>query len=123
LRFLADQNVEEPVVTALRHAGHDVLQLAETLPVRAIDELILRRAREEDRILLTNDKDFGELTFLQRRATAGVVLVRMPSADSRRKAEKLLEVVARIGGRLSGAMVVVTERGVRRRPFPPLVRT
>lgn len=78
-------------MTALRHAGHDVLQLAETLPVRAIDELIL------------HDPPPAR------------------AADSRRKAEKLLEVVARIGGRLSGAMVVVTERGARRRPFPPLV--
>ncbi|HEX2165165.1 MAG TPA: DUF5615 family PIN-like protein [Thermoanaerobaculia bacterium] len=118
MRFLADQNVEQPVVTRLREAGHDVCQLAETLPVRAVDEQVLRQAREQLRILVTNDKDFGELTFLQGEAAAGVVLLRMPSADSRRKAERALRAVVLFGERLNGSMVVVTEKAIRRRTFP-----
>jgi predicted nuclease of predicted toxin-antitoxin system len=118
LRFLADQNVEAPIVARLRRAGHDVLQLTETLPVRALDDQVLHHAREGSRILLTNDKDFGELTFLQRKAAAGVVLLRMPFSDSGRKAERLLEALEVVGSRLSGSMVVVTERAIRRRPLP-----
>lgn len=102
----------------LRRAGHDVLQLAATLPIRALDDEILRHAREGERILVTNDKDFGELTFLQREAAAGIVLLRMPSFDSNRKAERLLEALALVGARLSVSMVVVTERAIRRRSLP-----
>lgn len=120
MRFLADQNVEEPIVARLRRTGHDVLLLAETLPIRALDDQVLRHAREGDRILLTNDKDFGELTFLQHKAAAGVVLMRMPSFDSMQKAGRLLEALEVVGSRLSGSMVVVTERAIRRRSLPVL---
>jgi predicted nuclease of predicted toxin-antitoxin system len=88
--------------------------------LRAIDDEILQLAREGDRILLTNDKDFGELTFLQGKAAAGVVLLRMPALDSRQKAERLLEALGLVGSRLVGSMVVVTPRAIRRRPLPRL---
>lgn len=120
MRFLADQNVEEPIVARLREAGHDVLRLAEVLPVRAIDEEILKNARDEARILLTNDKDFGELTFLQGRAAAGVLLLRMPVLTSCQKAERLLEALEIVSSRLVGSMVVVTPRAIRRRSLPRL---
>lgn len=118
MKFLADQNVEEPVVAQLRSAGHEVLQLADVLPIRAIDDQILRHARDEARILLTNDKDFGELTFLRRQAAAGVVLLRMPTLGSQQKGEKLLQAIATLGSQFAGSMVVVTEKGLRRRSLP-----
>jgi predicted nuclease of predicted toxin-antitoxin system len=122
LRFLADQNVEAPIVESLRSAGYDVLQIAQTLPVHATDPHVLEHARQDSRILVTNDKDFGELTFLQRKLACGIVLLRMPTLDSGQKAKKLLHALSLLGNRISGSMVVVTERGIRRRPFPELDR-
>lgn len=120
MRFLADQNVEGPIVARLRGAGHDVLLLGEKLPVRAPDHEVLRQARQEERVLITNDKDFGELIFLQQKAAAGVVLLRMPSFASAQKAERLLEVLNQFGGSMSGLMLVVSERATRRRMLPSL---
>ena len=120
MRFLADQNVEAPIVARLRRAGHDVLELASALHARALDDEILHHAREGGRVLLTNDKDFGELVFLQRKATAGIVLLRMPSLDSAQKAERLLDALQLVATRLEGSMVVVTSGAIRRKSLPAL---
>jgi hypothetical protein len=78
MRFLADENFPGPVVIALRDAGHDVVWLRTERP-GVNDSDVLTWAMQEDRILLTFDKDFGELaakSVSTRRC--GVVLVRTP---------------------------------------------
>ena len=81
MRFLADESVEASIVEVLREEGHDVLYISETAPgVR--DERVLQQATAERCVLLTNDKDFATLAFLQRLASAGIVLMRMPRARS-----------------------------------------
>ena len=89
MRFLADESVERPVVIRLRDAGYDVSYVSEAHP-GAPDDIVLDQATRELRILLTNDKDFGTLAFLQRRASAGVVLLRLPRWRSDRKGVRLL---------------------------------
>jgi predicted nuclease of predicted toxin-antitoxin system len=71
-------------------------------------------------VLVTNDKDFGELAFLQQRIAAGIVLLRMPTFDTRQKADRLVYAVALLGERLLGSMIVVGERTIRRRRLPGL---
>jgi predicted nuclease of predicted toxin-antitoxin system len=117
MRFLAAESVEAGIVGLLREEGHDVLYISDTAPgVR--DERVLRQATTERRVLLTNDKDFAMLAFLQRMTSAGIVLMRMPHARSRTKAQHLLDVVARYGTRLRAAMTVVEPHATRRRPLP-----
>lgn len=65
MKFLADENVDKPIVKRLRDDGHTVLYVLETEPSISDDEVI-RRASEELALLLTADKDFGELVFRQR---------------------------------------------------------
>ena len=60
MRFLADECRDEATVAALRHDGHDVVYAVESLR-GAPDEEVLARAVSEQRILLTEDKDFGEV--------------------------------------------------------------
>jgi predicted nuclease of predicted toxin-antitoxin system len=76
MRFLADENFPAPAAAALRAAGHDVVWVRMTAP-GATDSAVLAWAAREDPILLTLDKDFGELargSKLPR--TCGVVLLR-----------------------------------------------
>ena len=76
-RYLANENFPAAAVSFLREQGHDVLHAADAL-IGAPDDLVLRRALEEDRIVLTFDRDFGQLIFHQRRPPApGVVLFRL----------------------------------------------
>ena len=65
MRILADTNLNEPTVTALRNAGHDVVWMYEDDRQMA-DPNILARAVRDNRLLITFDRDFGELTFGQR---------------------------------------------------------
>jgi len=116
MRFLADENLEASVVEALRGAGHDVATVPAEAGIR--DRQVLARSVDEQRMLLTNDKDFAELTFLQRSASVGVLLIRMSRSDSKQKASRVAEVVEAQGQRLEGAMTVIEEEAIRRRPFP-----
>lgn len=78
---------------------------------------MLAFAHAEKRILLTNDKDFGELAFLQGRASVGLMLLRLPGLTSSAKADRTVAVLDLLADRLYGAFVVVTESKIRRRPL------
>jgi predicted nuclease of predicted toxin-antitoxin system len=118
VRFLADHNVEAPIVSRLRESGHDVLAVAEAMPPETEDTLVLKRARDEDRVLITNDKDFGELAYLQGEASAGLVLLRLPDLGGAAKAARALEALTLLDERARGAFVVITKTRIRRRPLP-----
>jgi predicted nuclease of predicted toxin-antitoxin system len=76
-RLLADENVAGAVVAALRHDGHDVAWIHEDAP-GSPDPDVLERAQREGRVVVTFDKDFGELAFRRGlAASVGVVLFRI----------------------------------------------
>ena len=76
-RFLANENIPSDFVGWLRECGHDVAHAAES-NVGESDEVLLRIASDEDRIVLTFDTDFGELVFHQQeRPARGIVLFRI----------------------------------------------
>ncbi len=78
MRFLADENFPGDAVTALRSAGHDVVWVS-TVASGVSDVNVLAMAEDARRILLTFDKDFGELAWRAGRpALCGVLLFRLP---------------------------------------------
>ena len=81
MRWLADECVDAALVHRLRGAGHDVIYAAEVAS-GATDAQILRRANDEDRLLLTEDKDFGEFIFRLHMTVPGLLLLRVaPERD------------------------------------------
>ena len=77
MRIVADENFPRPSIERLRKAGWDVLSIAEKCPGIS-DEEVASLCAEEQRILLTFDKDFGELAFRSRLpASSGVVFFRI----------------------------------------------
>jgi len=82
LRFLADESCDFAAVRALRAAGHEVTAVAELAP-RAPDEAVVDLALREGSILLTEDKDFGQLVYAGGLPTAGVILIRYPGPVAR----------------------------------------
>ena len=92
MRFLANENVPGPVVAALREHGHDIFSIKESMR-GAEDPIVLARAQTERRVVVTLDKDFGELAFRSRLpAQSGVILIRLdwkiprPTTKSRSRA-------------------------------------
>lgn len=117
MRFLADENVSSTVIQELRAQGHDVLAVKETMP-GANDAHILRRAQTETRLVLTHDKDFGELAYRARLpADAGVVLFRLTGDDPTANNWRVLSVLQDRND-WPGHFSVVTDDRVRIRALP-----
>jgi predicted nuclease of predicted toxin-antitoxin system len=90
MRFVADENFPGDAVSALRSSGYDVAWIR-TLSPGISDPEVLKFAQAEDRILLTFDKDFGELAFVtQLPATSGIILFRIQSPSSVEMTEKII---------------------------------
>jgi predicted nuclease of predicted toxin-antitoxin system len=94
MHLLADENIARAVVTALRVAGHDVAWTREDAPGSS-DEAVLDFARLERRVLITCDKDFGELAFRRGlTSSSGVILFRIAAESPARLAEAFVRAVA-----------------------------
>jgi len=78
IQFLADESCDFTVVRALRASGYDVASVAESF-ASASDLQVLKIAVEEKRLLITEDKDFGEWIFAHGEAMSGVLLIRFPA--------------------------------------------
>ena len=116
MRFIVDESTGGAVVEHLHSAGHDVFAVAEGMP-QADDDDILARAASEGRILITNDKDFGDLVFRDKRVHDGVVLLRLHDESAGNRVRVVSAVVQRYGDRLAEHFTVATEAGVRIRPM------
>lgn len=112
MRFLADESCDFAVVRVLRAAGHDVLVVSE-FQQRSVDRELMELAYSEDRILLTEDKDFGWLAFVAHARSAGVVLIRYPADARRTLAAAVTRLVDERGAELSGSFVVLQPSAVR----------
>ena len=112
LAFLADENIDKHIVQLLRQKGYQITYISESAPGSPDDE-VLRLANKDGSILMTSDKDFGELIFRQRQTTAGVILIRLHGKKSQEKADIVLGAVEEHADVLLGAFTVITEAGVR----------
>ncbi|MDO8670773.1 MAG: DUF5615 family PIN-like protein, partial [Dehalococcoidia bacterium] len=117
LRFLADESTDFAVVRALRAAGHDVLAVSELMP-GSNDREVVSEATRQQRVLLTEDKDFGWLVFVSQAESAGVVLIRFPGDARDTLARTVVQLAESHGEALTGSFVVVQPGHVRvsRRP-------
>jgi predicted nuclease of predicted toxin-antitoxin system len=112
MNFVADESCAGPVIRALRTAGHDVVAIAEVAK-GATDEAVLDRALNEKRVLITEDRDFGELVYARGRPSTGVILVRFQSLARRAKPATVVDAVAKLGARLQDAFTVIEPGRVR----------
>lgn len=112
MNFLCDEGIERQIVEALRSRGHEVLYVAEMSPGISDDE-VLEMSVGEGALLVTSDKDFGELVFRQGRVHSGVILVRLHGLASSEKAAVMASAVAEHGERLPEAFSVVEKGRIR----------
>jgi len=110
--FLADESCDFAVVRALRAAGYDVLAVAERSP-GARDEEVIRLATGERRVLLTEDKDFGQLVFAAGKETCGVIFIRYPAGLRSELPQRVLDAVKRESSRMQTAFVVLQPKRMR----------
>ena len=108
MRIVADEGIERPIVLKLRAEGHDVIHIAEI--ARGItDPQVLELANQKEALLITYDKDFGDLVFYQQYRTQGVMLVRLPETlSSLEKAEIVIDVISERQDELFHAFSVIS---------------
>ena len=118
MTFLADEGVDRQIVERLRLDGHEVSYLAEMAP-GIMDEVVLSESQNPKSVLITADKDFGELVFRQRKASTGVLLIRLWGLAPATKVSVVSNAIQEHGRKLPGAFAVRASFGKRRSdPIP-----
>lgn len=112
MNFVADESVDWQIVEKMREDGHPVIYVAEMDP-GIPDEDVILLANQQSAILITADKDFGELVFRQALATHGVVLIRLAGLSQSRKAELLSSALKERASEIPNAFSVVTPGMIR----------
>src|SRR5512133_881946 len=112
MRFLVDECTGPAVAAWLRSQGHEVFSVYES--ARGVDdETVITMAFSENWILITNDKDFGDMVIRERKPHHGVIMMRLDDERSRSKIEILKSLLDNHSSRLSDQFAVVTEKKVR----------
>ena len=107
MRLLLDQDVYRITHQVLLNAGHDVLTAQEANLSRAEDSVLLHEAHESERLLVTRDRDFGRLVFVEA-ADPGVLYLRMTPSNMEWVHRELLEILRLYAeNELRGSFVVV----------------
>jgi predicted nuclease of predicted toxin-antitoxin system len=118
MRFLADENCDANLVKKLREAGHDVAFVLEDQP--GSDDLeVVRLAREQNRVILTADLDFGQLSEFERELPPGIVLLRLHPLQRASRIERIVDVLNSLGDAIQHNVVVIEPGQVRVRCLGP----
>ena len=112
MRFMVDECTGPAVARWLRQQNHDVFSVYEQ--ARGMDDdRIIQKAFDENWILITNDKDFGEKVYRERHPHRGMVLLRLDDERTGNKIDALQSLLRDYSERIPGSFVVVTETRVR----------
>ncbi len=112
LRFIADVNIERTIVDYLTENGYDVKWIPD-YNCEILDEDLLNLANVEKRILITNDKDFGELIFLQKSLSTGIILLRIKGQRAEDKVELIKKLLNNYSDKLLNHFTVITRKKIR----------
>lgn len=112
MRLLADENIENEMIIGLRLAGFEVDSIRENTP-GIEDGSVLDIANKTSSILLTSDKDFGELIYRDHQASNGVILLRFGDLPMQERIDRLKILLQDQRNSLVGAFCVVSSQGMR----------
>lgn len=112
MRFIVDESTGPAVAEWLCDQGYEVFSVYDEARGMEDDDII-KKAATENWILMTNDKDFGEKVYRERRPHKGVVLLRLDDERAAVKIKTLKQMLESYADRLPGQFVVVTENSIR----------
>lgn len=112
MRFLVDECAGPKVAAWLRSQGHEVFSVFEEAR-GTLDDEVIGKAHAEGWILVTNDKDFGEKVYRERRPHRGVIFMRLGDERAANKIEVLRRLLGGYSDKLTDRFVVVTDARVR----------
>lgn len=117
MRWLADECTLGSVVAALREAGHDVIYAAEDFS-EADDADLADIAMRDDRLVLTEDRDFGRIVFRNEKEVPGIIYLRFSTQERALQWPRLKALIATLGEGIRGHFIVLDKSRARIRPLP-----
>jgi predicted nuclease of predicted toxin-antitoxin system len=112
MKFLADENLEYSLISFLRERNIDVVAVRDVMK-GASDLKIIEYAFENNLLIITSDKDFGELTFRLKRPNHGIILLRFSEDNSIEKANILWAALKKLNKEAINKFVVVEKNSIR----------
>lgn len=110
--LLADENIRFDLIESVRAAGFEVISILESCP-GVTDEEVLNFASQKCAVLLTNDKDFGNMVYRLKIPNHGIILLRTPELASIEVFKILIEVLENKTVDLHDSFTVITDQAVR----------
>jgi predicted nuclease of predicted toxin-antitoxin system len=110
MKFLIDESADARLAAYLRARGYDVTLVAQDYQPGLPDEAVLAIAQSEQLVLITDDRDFGELVFGHRRPHAGVIYLRLDTSILAIRTERLEYVLTHYADQLDQFLVVTRQR-------------
>ena len=111
-KFLVDESTGKKLCKSLVESGYDAIYVGDVIPGSS-DEDVLKLAENEGRILITNDKDFGELIYRLNKPSSGVILLRLKKDTPAARIKYISSILRSNAETLMGKFVVLTEMGYR----------
>jgi predicted nuclease of predicted toxin-antitoxin system len=112
MRFIVDECTGPGTAQWLRNQGHDVFSIYDN--ARGMnDDDVIATAYSESRVLITNDKDFGEKVYRERRPHSGVIFMRLDDERVANKINVLRRLLELHADRIESQFIVVTENRIR----------
>lgn len=115
VKFLVDENIGQSTILYLREKGHDVLVAAGAELSGREDCFLLDYAFRENRVIVTNDKDFGYLVYHQNLPTRGVILFRFFQESPSLKIAALNTILSKGTAKILNHFIVASEDKIRSR--------
>ena len=112
VKFIADEGFSFPIASILRENGYDVQWIGD-IASGVDDEKIFELSRKEGRVILTEDKDFGELAIRFNCKTSGIILLRIEPDEKELRKRKMLELFNNFSNKLKGYLIVIDKQKFR----------
>jgi predicted nuclease of predicted toxin-antitoxin system len=109
LKFLTDENIAKSLIKALRENGYDVKDIKEEGLFGISDQEVIQKAKDDDRIIITHDKDFGNLLNFPLQSHKGVILVRYRDLSPHYVIPRLIPLLNNIKSKVKDSLTIVTE--------------
>ena len=119
MRLLADLHISPLTVAFLKSLGHDAVRVNEILPINATDELIIEQARQDSRIILTQDLDFSRLIAISGESAPSLICLRLESSRIEYVNALLSRVLPNLEAEgMDASIISIEDAAIRRRSLP-----
>lgn len=112
MNFIADENIDDDIVLELRQRGYEIISISENFPGIS-DEQVLEITNKHHGILITGDKDFGDLVFLMGKSVRGVVLIRLFGIPQFEKVKTIVDTFKQYANQFEDSFTVIQKNKIR----------